>query len=261
MRPILVFMACVSSMTLVLGTFSFVASGTLAEFAYEQPASCRWSIGGLVSVIMVARSPATAVAVVQETRQTGRHVKLLMGVTIISDVVVLVGFGVLSAIASAACPVAGVNGYVTSFDGIAVGMLLAQFVAVAVCGLGVGCVLLFVLWLPFKRVKFGDEVLIYRSYFKGFLIIPLGYFVFVILEKVAEVTLATWGRELVIEPLMVCMIGASFAGHRSSNREQFANILEKSSPYIFLPFFTLTGASLSYQRYSRCYHSRYLFLR
>ena len=44
---------------------------------------------------------------------------------------------------------------------------------------------------------------------------------------------------------MVCMIAASVAGHRSGdNREKFANILDKAAPYIFLPFFTLTGASL-----------------
>ena len=244
MRPILSFMGSVASVTFLLVMVSFSASGSLAEFAAEQEDSCHWSIGALVAVIMIARSPATAVAVAQELKQTGKHIKLLMGVTVMSDIVVLVGFGVVSAVASAACPVAGVNGYITSFDGIAVLILLGQFVAVALVGLAVGGILLFVLWIPFQRIKIGNEVLVYRSHLKGFLIIPLGYFVFVALERVAESTLDAWGRELVIEPLMVCMIAASLAGHRSSNREQFANILDKSSPYVFLPFFTLTGASL-----------------
>ena len=40
------------------------------------------------------------------------------------------------------------------------------------------------------------------------------------------------------------MIAGSYAGHVSGNRKQFANILSKAAPYVFLPFFTLTGVSL-----------------
>ena len=38
--------------------------------------------------------------------------KLIIGVTIVSDIVVLVGFGVISAAVSSVCPVAGVNGFI-----------------------------------------------------------------------------------------------------------------------------------------------------
>jgi hypothetical protein len=41
------------------------------------------------------------------------------------------------------------------------------------------------------------------------------------------------------------MIASCIAGNNSRNRKKFANILHKSAPYIFLPFFTLTGAALN----------------
>lgn len=52
-----------------------------------------------------------------------------------------------------------------------------------------------------------------------------------------------WGRHINIEPLLVCMIAAIIAGNGSKNRRKFANILHKSAPYVFVPFFLLTGAS------------------
>lgn len=40
------------------------------------------------------------------------------------------------------------------------------------------------------------------------------------------------------------MIASCIAGNGSRNRRKFANILHKAAPYVFIPFFTLTGASL-----------------
>ena len=40
------------------------------------------------------------------------------------------------------------------------------------------------------------------------------------------------------------MIASCIASNGSHNRRKFANILHKSAPFIFLPFFTLTGANL-----------------
>ena len=79
---------------------------------------------------------------------------------------------------------------------------------------------------------------------KGALILPLGFGIFRGLRAFSEATLVAWGREIAIEPLMVCMIASMIAGNSTGKRHQFANILEKAAPYIFLPFFTLTGASL-----------------
>ncbi len=232
------------------GALQFESFVPGTSWAGAQDVSCRVAIAMLVGIIMVARSPATAVAVAQEIRAEGPAVKLVMGVTVMSDIVVLVGFAVLSTVATSLCPVAGANGYVEdNFDVVAIVILVAQFVAIVAVGFLVGVMLLFILWMPVQRFKLCGTIKVYRSYLKGALIIPLGFCVFTALRAFSAASVATWGREISVEPLMVCMIGSSIAGHRSGvNREKFANILDKSAPYIFLPFFTLTGASLELDR-------------
>ena len=188
--------------------------------------------------------PSSVVAVAQEVTPPAPIFKMVIGVTVMSDVVVLIGFALLSALASSLCPTPGPNGYATEFDGLSLVVLLSQFGGIALVGFVMGIVLLFILWIPFVRFSIFGAVKIYRSHMKGALIIPLGFLIFRALRGFSSATLAAWGREISIEPLMVCMIASSIAGHTSGNREQFANILEKTAPYIFLPFFTLTGASL-----------------
>ena len=89
---------------------------------------------------------------------------------------------------------------------------------------------------------------LYRSYIKGFLILITGWGVFVCTEYLADQT-TDWfqGRRVRIESLLVCMIGACYVSHFSDSavRALFARILHKCGRYVFLPFFTLTGASLN----------------
>lgn len=54
------------------------------------------------------------------------------------------------------------------------------------------------------------------------------------------------GRRIAFEPLLVCMIATIICGNRSRNRRKLGNILHKASPYVFMPFFTLTGAALNF---------------
>lgn len=84
--------------------------------------------------------------------------------------------------------------------------------------------------IPFQRMKIRTFT-VYRSYMKGALIIPFGFLVFQFLRFIAYQSENALGKPFNIEPLMVCMIGASFASHRSDRREKFANILEKSCKY------------------------------
>lgn len=190
---------------------------------------------------MLAGSPAAVVAVVQEGKFAGEGTKLCMGVTVILDAVVLIMFTLFSPIASALCPTAADE---TGFDGIAVAILFAQFALIAIFGFVLGLIIIGILAAPIPRIRICC-LHINRQPLKAALIFPLGYLTFVGLEQLEEVTKEAWGRTLSIEPLMVCLLAASFAGHKTNQRRQFANILAKSAPYAFLPFFTLTGASLA----------------
>ena len=57
--------------------------------------------------------------------------------------------------------------------------------------------------------------------------------------------------EFELDPLMICMAAGCVASNTSQQKEKFTNILEKSAPYVLLPFFTLTGASLALDKVMR----------
>ena len=101
----------------------------------------------------------------------------MMGVTVASDVIVLVGFALISSIATALCPIPGPDGFDTSFDLIAVAIMVGQFAAIAIIGYATGLVLIMIMWIPFERYKICN-VTIFRSHLKGALIIPCGFLIF-----------------------------------------------------------------------------------
>lgn len=233
-------MLSIAVFTFTFTTFGLMGiSSSLAPFMMEESVGCRWAIATLVAIIMVARSPASAVAVAQEAGAKGQIVKIFMGVTVMSDVVVLIGFTLCSALAAALCQSEGG----VPFDGISIAILLGQFASIGVIGYVSGLITVGLLRIPFQRLRLRCFE-VKRQHLKGFLIISFGYAMFQLLRYIDSAAKKSWGRSFAIEPLMVVMIAGSFAGHRSENRHQFANILQKSAPYIFLPFFTLTGVSL-----------------
>ena len=47
------------------------------------------------------------------------------------------------------------------------------------------------------------------------------------------------------EPLLICITAGYVCTNESRNRHRFIGVLQAAGPYVFLPFFTLTGASLN----------------
>ena len=47
------------------------------------------------------------------------------------------------------------------------------------------------------------------------------------------------------EPLLICITAGYVCTNESRNRHRFIKVLQQAGPYVFLPFFTLTGASLN----------------
>eukprot|EP00928_Gymnodinium_smaydae_P029729 TRINITY_DN22306_c0_g1_i1.p1 TRINITY_DN22306_c0_g1~~TRINITY_DN22306_c0_g1_i1.p1 ORF type:complete len:687 (-),score=104.14 TRINITY_DN22306_c0_g1_i1:98-2158(-) len=245
LRTIIQLMTSISVVTVSVMTLGFIALGPIAAFAYEQGQSCHIGIGLLVACVGIARSPSSAVAICKELDARGNSAKLMMGVTIMSDIVVLVGFALISPITSSLCPAPSAEGASGPSLGVQLLLTLLSFSSDALLGMLVGAMLVGILLIPFRKIKVGSHsVVIHRSIMKGMLIMPLGWFVFLALPRLEELLLQAFGLKLTIEPLMVNLIGASIAGHAMENRKKFTNILEKAAPYVFLPFFTLTGASL-----------------
>ncbi|CAH0488451.1 unnamed protein product [Peronospora farinosa] len=81
---------------------------------------------------------------------------------------------------------------------------------------------------------------------KGFIWLTMGYVFYISTNIIAKATDVAFGLswEVKFEPLLVLMVAACIAGHHLGIRHDMHVILDTTAPYIFLPFFVMTGAAL-----------------
>ncbi|MBT3240981.1 MAG: potassium transporter TrkA [Chloroflexi bacterium] len=216
---------------LVSVTFTFTSLAILflsnyIPFMQDMSMGIKIAVSILGGAVMVARSPSSAIAIVNELRAKGPFTKTALGVTMISDVVVILLFGLNSSVADAL--VTGLN-----FDLGFIGLLLFELIL----SIGIGYVL-------FKIIQ-----IILSSNFiriiKSTLLLLFGYGVFPLSLAIRNFTHNQWSFELIVEPLLICMFAGFMITNYSSQREQFSRIIHDVSPAIYILFFTLTGAFLS----------------
>ena len=70
-------------------------------FMANMPSSHKIAVSVLFAVIFVARSPSSAIAVINEMRANGPFTKTVMGVTVVKDVLVIILFAICLSIAKA----------------------------------------------------------------------------------------------------------------------------------------------------------------
>lgn len=110
--------------------------------------SCSFAISMIAGAIMVARSPASAIAVVRELRAKGPATSTMLGVMVVGDVVVLILFTVSNSFAIALCGSGG---------GLQIGGLfitLFTLVVAVALGYALGFLLIFLLWVPRVPARF-----------------------------------------------------------------------------------------------------------
>jgi Kef-type K+ transport system membrane component KefB len=188
------------------------------------PGGCAFTISLIAGSIMVARSPASAIAVVRELKAKGPVTSTMLGVTVVGDVVVLVLFTLSSSIALAVCSGAG-------FEGGAFIVTLITLVAAVGIGYLLGFFMIFLLWLPRNGGKYT--------------IIPLGFITFVLCDWFAIYSIKNWGVSINFDALLVCITAGYVVTNQSRNRIAFLKLLGSSATYIFIPFFTKVGVELN----------------
>lgn len=205
-------------------TFFFLSD--LIPFMKTMPMAAKVAVSILAGAIMVARSPSSAIAIVNELRAKGLFTQTALGVTIIMDVVVIMLFAVNSSIADALF-----SGLHFNFGFIL--LLVLEIGISVVIGYIVSKIILAILLLPIqKSLKTG-------------LILLMGYLVFIFSSQLREFTHDNFFVEILLEPLLICMVAGFLVSNTSRFRKEFTKILFDISPPIYIAFFTLTGASLS----------------
>ncbi len=197
-------------------------------FMANVPNTHKIGISVLFATIFVARSPSSAIAVINEMRANGPFTKTVMGVTVLKDVLVIILFAICLSISKAL-----INDEPTNvlFFVILFFELIVSF--------GLGYVLGKILQVPFSTNA--DKQL------KGIAILIIGYTVYLFSHFIKIKSFEYFHHEFVIEPLLICIIGSFVLTNYSKHRIEFSEVLEEISPLIYIIFFTLTGASLSIQ--------------
>jgi len=212
---------------------TFICSSTAIYFLADQIPFMRSmafevkiSVSILAGTIFVARSPASAIAVINELRAKGPFTRTALGVTVVKDFLVIMLFSVCFSIAQAL--VHGVD-----FNLIFIILLIFELLLAFLTGYLLGKLLSTVLSLRLKTSA------------KTFIILLLGYGVYWASAHLREWTFHSFGLEVYVEPLLVCIIGSFVVTNYTKHRPEFIEILEKTGPTIYVIFFTLTGAAIS----------------
>ena len=174
---------------------------------------------------MIALSPPEAIAVISESRAVGPFTKLVLGATVVMDVVVVSAFSMALMVSKS---LVGEGGSASEV----VISVVAGLVLAIVAGLLVGLLLRAVV----ERMPSAVAV--------GVLVVAISAFAAWLAEYAMHAAQASLGVEVEIEALLVCMIAGIFVANTAREPERFAGILEKLAPWVYVVFFTLTGLGL-----------------
>lgn len=195
-------------------------------FMKEMNTASKIAVAILMATIFVARSPASAIAVINELRAKGPFVQMAMGVTVVKDFLVILLFAVCFTISQTL--VSG-EPFTITFLGILLGELAVSF------GLG---------WVVGKLLSVILSMRMHQN-LKAIVILGLGYSVYLLNYFVEHYSYEQFGVKVHLEPLLICIIGSFILTNYSRFRAEFLTILEEVGPIVYICFFTLTGASVS----------------
>jgi Kef-type K+ transport system membrane component KefB len=197
----------------------------LIPFMQPLPTTGRVAISLLAGAILVARSPSSAIAIVNELHARGPFTRTILGVIMVSDVVIIILFAIAVSTAHALINSSGLQ---VDF----IFLLLAELLVSFGIGYALGKFLHLVLALHMNRLL------------KTALILLAGYSVFLLATLLRQYSHTYLPFEFTIEPLLICMIGGFVVTNYSPYRSEFLRILHDVGPPIYVIFFTLTLAAV-----------------
>ncbi|XOV93704.1 MAG: cation:proton antiporter [Bacteroidota bacterium] len=185
------------------------------------------AVSMLTAAVFVARSPASAIAIINELRAKGPYVQTVMGVTVVKDFLVIVLFSICLSISQVL-----IDGQ--AFDFLEIFLLILELglsflVGFFVYGYGLKIILQ---WRIRKIVKTG-------------FILFVGYSAYWLSHSIADYTAANYEHKIFLEPLLICILASFHVTNYSRARPEFLKILEDTGVPVYVAFFTLTGASIS----------------
>ena len=211
--------------TFTLGTTAVWLLADAIPFTQGMPPPARLAVAILAGALLGAISPSSVIAIINELRARGPFTATVLGVTVIMDVLVIILFAIGVSVADVL--LTGMPFGVESLI-LLLGELAATFAS--------GYVLYWLLRLVLSR-RMGGLL-------KAAAIILLGYSVFVYSHELRRFSHELLPFEVLLEPLLICLIAGILITNNSPHHHEFRDILEKAGPPVYIAFFMLVGASL-----------------
>ena len=213
--------------TFVFGSLTLFLLSDYIPFLGDKDAPIRAGISMLTAAIFVARSPASAIAVINELRAKGPFVQTVLGVTVVKDFLVIILFSICFSFTQTL--IQGV-----AFNLVSLGILIGELAFSFVLGyFVVGTLLLGVIALRAQR------------WVKTLLVLALGYATYLLRSFLHDLSVDHLHHAFTIEPLLICILASFIVTNRSRHRVEFVELLENISVPVYVCFFTLTGATLA----------------
>jgi len=212
---------------LIIGSLVFYLLSGVIRFTKDFSFEVRLVISLFIGTISVARSPASTIAVINELRARGPFTQTALGVTILIDVLSIVFFAVVFSFSQV----------LLNDEDFKLGIyviLFSELLLAFILGLILGKVLNFLMGIKMPL------------FVKISLVLTAGFGVYLLSHFVRNYSTVTWGMDFYFEPLLVNIVGSFYLINYSRYRREFNIMLEKTMPFIYAAFFTLIGASISF---------------
>ena len=211
--------------TFSLSSVAIYIMADIIPFMNEMSHTGKIAVAILAATIFVARSPSSAIAVINEMRARGPFTKTAMGVTVLKDVLVIILFAICFSLSGNL-----ING--VPFSWMSFGILLIELVVAFSIGYGLGQFMTLILRLPLnEKVKTG-------------LILLSGYSIYLFNHWFEVYSLENFNTKIHIEPLLVCIVASFTVTNFTKFHLEFQKLLHEVGPAIYVIFFTLTGATM-----------------
>ncbi|MCK4920828.1 MAG: cation:proton antiporter [Bacteroidales bacterium] len=212
--------------TFFLVSGCFYLLGSFLPFTSEMNTSALVAISLLAGTIAIARSPSSAIAIINELRARGPFTQKSIGVTVIIDFAVIILFAVIFTISKSMIKSAEFKIF-----------YIIQVFAELLLAVGFGLLI----WLLLR--KFFSLTI--SANYKKLLVLSVGFLVYFVSSLIRNSAQDRLGVSLHIEPMLVCIIGSFLFTNYSEYKNDFIKIIKETGPLVYIVFFTLTGAMIS----------------
>ena len=212
--------------TFVLGSLGTLFLMNFIPFLRDLSATNQIAVSIITGTILVARSPSSAIAIINELRAKGPFTQLVLGVTVIMDVVVIIMFATNKSIALALFDDKKIE--LTVFGTVTLELIIALLLGVLLAE------------LIRQYLSLQTHLLI-----KSALTLASGYGIFILTRITYSLTQDYFPLTLHIEPLLVCLIAGFGVTNFGRYRKDLKSLTSQMSLPIYIAFFTLVGTSLN----------------